>query len=32
MVAAGLISVDANAIEALLEGDLSLKCVSRYWD
>jgi hypothetical protein len=32
MVTAGLISVDANAIEALLEGDLSLKNASRYWD
>lgn len=32
MVTAGLISVDANAIEALFEGDVSLKTVSRYWD
>jgi len=32
MVMAGLISMDANAIEALLEGDLSLKRASKYWD
>ena len=32
MVTAGLISVDANAIEAMLEGEESLKNVSRYWD
>jgi len=32
MVTAGLICVDANAIEALVEGDVSLKTVSRYWD
>jgi len=32
MVMAGLISMDANAVWALLEGDLSLKCVSKYWD
>ena len=32
MVTAGLISVDANAIEAMVEGEQSLKCVSRYWD
>ena len=32
MVLAGLISVDANAVEALLAGDLSLKCLSKYWD
>jgi transposase len=32
MVTAGLISVDANAIEAMLEGDSSLKTASRYWD
>ena len=32
MVTAGLISVDANAIEALLEGEESLKNVSKYWD
>lgn len=32
MVLAGLISMDANAIEALLAGESSLKCVSKYWD
>jgi transposase len=32
MVTAGLISVDANAIEAMLEGEESLKNVSKYWD
>ncbi len=32
MVMAGLISVEANAIEALLVGDLSLKRASKYWD
>ncbi len=32
MVMAGLISVEANAVEALLRGDLSLKCASKYWD
>jgi transposase len=32
MVTAGLISVDANAIEAMIEGDQSLKNVSKYWD
>jgi hypothetical protein len=32
MVFAGLICVEANAIEALLCGDLSLKCASKYWD
>lgn len=32
MVTAGLISVDANAIEALIEGEVSLKAVSKYWD
>jgi len=32
MVTAGLISVDANAIDALLEGERSLKNVSKYWD
>jgi hypothetical protein len=31
MVMAGLISMDANAIEALVEGDESLKSVSKYW-
>jgi IS5 family transposase len=32
MVMAGLISMDANAIEALLAGDSSLKRASKYWD
>ena len=32
MVMAGLICMEANAIEALLSGDLSLKCASKYWD
>jgi transposase len=32
MVTAGLISMDANAIEALIEGEISLKAVSKYWD
>ena len=32
MVLAGLVSVDACAIEALLAGESSLKRASRYWD
>ena len=32
MVFAGLVCVEANAIDALLRDDLSLKCASRYWD
>lgn len=32
MVMAGLVCMEANAIEALLVGDLSLKCASKYWD
>ena len=32
MVMAGLISMDACAIEALLRGDSSLKRASKYWD
>jgi IS5 family transposase len=32
MVLAGLVCMEANAIEALLSGDLSLKCASKYWD
>jgi len=32
MVTAGLISVDVNALEAMLEDNSSLKNVSRYWD
>ena len=32
MVLAGLISMDACAIEALLRGDSSLKRASKYWD
>ena len=32
MVMAGLIGMDAKAIEALLEGESSLKKASKYWD
>jgi len=32
MVLAGLISLDANAIDALVEGEESLRAVSKYWD
>jgi hypothetical protein len=32
MVMAGLVSMEANAIEALLRGDSSLKNASKYWD
>ena len=32
MVFAGLVCMEANAIEALLSDDLSLKCASKYWD
>jgi hypothetical protein len=32
MVTAGLISMDANAIKAMIEGEKSLKAVSKYWD
>jgi transposase len=32
MVMAGLISMDANAIEAIVEGERSLKTASKYWD
>jgi hypothetical protein len=32
MVLAGLISMDANAIEAIVEGERSLKTASKYWD
>jgi hypothetical protein len=32
MVMAGLVSVDANAIRAMVEGEESLKSVSQYWD
>jgi hypothetical protein len=32
MVMAGLVCMEANAIDALLRDDLSLKCASRYWD
>jgi transposase len=32
MVLAALVSMDANAIEALLEGESSLKKASKYWD
>ena len=31
MVLAGLISMDANAIDASVEGEKSLKSVSKYW-
>jgi len=31
MVMAGLISMDANAIEAIVDGEESLKSVSKYW-
>ena len=31
MVMAGLISYDADAIEALVDGEESLKAVSKYW-
>jgi hypothetical protein len=32
MVMAGLVCMDANAIESLLVGELGLKCASKYWD
>jgi hypothetical protein len=32
MVMAGLVSMEANAIEALLAGESSLKRASKYWD
>jgi hypothetical protein len=32
MVMAGLVCLEANAIESLLVDDSSLKCVSKYWD
>jgi hypothetical protein len=32
MVLAGLISLDANAVDALVEGEESLRKVSKYWD
>ena len=32
MVMAGLISLDANAVDALVEGEESLRAVSKYWD
>ena len=32
MVTAGLISMDACALEAMVEGEMSLKAVSKYWD
>ena len=31
MVTAGLIGIDANAVRALIQGDTSLKTVSKYW-
>jgi hypothetical protein len=32
MVMAGLISLDVNAVDALVEGEESLRVVSKYWD
>jgi len=32
MVMAAMVCIEANAIEALVRGDLSLKNVSKYWD
>jgi transposase len=32
MVMAGLISLDANAVDALVQGEESLRTVSKYWD
>ena len=32
MVMAGLISMDTSAIETIVEGEKSLKTVSKYWD
>jgi transposase len=32
VVLAGLISLDANAVDALVEGEESLRKVSKYWD
>jgi len=32
IVLAGLISLDANAVDALIEGEESLRTVSKYWD
>lgn len=32
MVMAGLISMDANAVDALVEGEKSLRTVSKHWD
>lgn len=32
MVTAGLISIDASAMKAMIEGETSLKAVSQYWD
>lgn len=32
MVMAGLISLDANAVDALVEGEESLRIVSKYWN
>jgi hypothetical protein len=32
MVMAGLISLDTNAVDALVEGEESLRAVSKYWD
>jgi IS5 family transposase len=32
MVTVGLISIDASAMKALIEGEIGLKAVSQYWD
>lgn len=32
MVTAGLISIDASAMKAMIKGETSLKAVSQYWD
>jgi Transposase len=32
MVLAGLVCIEANAIESLLVGESSIKCASKYWD
>jgi hypothetical protein len=29
---AGLISIDASALKAMIKGETSLKAVSKYWD
>jgi hypothetical protein len=32
MVVAGLISIDASAMKAMVEGETGLQAVSKYWD